>query len=417
MSTNSTDLARVFRAESGRVLAALLVQCRDIDLAEDALQDACLQASEQWTDAYTPDNKGAWLLTVARRRLIDRLRKSSFRNKESTIAKIISHAPNLDEDEFLNSEQCQAIPDERLKLIFTCCHPALSDQARVALTLKTLCGLSVPEIARAYLVSEIAMNQRITRAKRKIRDAGIAYEVPGESTLPSRLPSVLSVIYLIYNESYTAYEGQSLSREELSNEAVRLVRILFKLLPRPDVAGLLSLILFHQARFRARSSTLESYIPLEKQNRNLWDKVKMKEASKILITAMAKGQADTYQLQAAISALHSEANSWPETDWIQIQLLYQILFKLSPTPVVALNQAIAVANSGDLNTALRTLKELENSLKGYQPYYAARADIEAKCGNNEYAKYYYNKAIGLTQNNSERDYLVKQRSELIKCDG
>jgi len=407
LSGVSTDLARVFRAESGRVLAALITYSKDISLAEDSLQDACLQAIEQWPEGGVPENKGAWLLTVAKRRLIDRVRRQSHQHSEHVLALVSDSLTGAPSD-----EEQQAIPDERLKLIFTCCHPALSEQARVALTLKTLCGLTAREIARAFLTSEATMNQRLTRAKRKIRDSGIAYDIPEGDALADRVSSVLAVIYLIYNESYCAYEGQMLTREELAHEAVRLARVLLELLPRPDVTGLLALMLFHDARRGARSSDSQSFIPLEKQDRNLWNQEAIAEAQQLLNKAMSSGKPDAYQIQAAISALHAQAPDWYDTDWAQIKLLYRALYKLAPSPVVALNQAVALAHSGEHGKAFEYLLTMEPDLKTYQPFYAACADIAANLHHYETASRYYERAIQLSKNNSERDFLIARQLEL-----
>ena len=258
--------------------------------------------------------------------------------------------------EQLESEAAQPIPDERLKLIFTCCHPALNQQSQVALTLKTLCGLSAREIARAYLISEIAMNQRLVRAKQKIKKAGIPYRVPGKADLEERLDSVLATIYLIYNESYSAYEGQTLTREDLAEEAIRLAEILHKLLPTPEVAGLLALMLLHQARSPARCSTERAFIPLQEQDRGLWNQQKISAGRHVLLQALDQGKPGKYQLQASISALHSEAASWQETDWKQIFLLYLTLYEAEPTPVIMLNGIVALANSGRADEALHRLE-------------------------------------------------------------
>ncbi|MEM7360001.1 MAG: sigma-70 family RNA polymerase sigma factor [Pseudomonadota bacterium] len=407
MPTNA-DLARVFRAESGRILSVLLAQYRDMDLAEEALQDACLQASEQWPSKGVPQNSAGWLLTVARRRLIDRLRKSTHANKEEVIQAI---SDSLTATEQI-AEEAQEIPDERLKLIFVCCHPALAENARVALTLKTLCGLTVPEISRAYLLSESALHQRLSRAKRKIKKSGIAYEVPQDQQLAERVSSVLEVIYLIFNESYTAFEGQSLTRVELAEEALRLARVLYRLLPRPDVAGLLALMLLHHARHEARSSDTRAFIPLAEQDRRLWDQEAISMGRQLLLTAMAKGQAEKYQIQAAISALHAEADCWENTDWAQIQLLYYELYKQEPSPIVELNRIVAMANSGREQQALQSMQGLAEELEEYQPYHAALADLAAKLGDNSLAHTHFANAIAMTKNNAERDYLVQQLAAL-----
>jgi len=397
---------RLFRAKSGQILAALIAQCRDIQLAEDALQEAFLTAHTQWND--TIQHPEAWILAVARRRMIDRLRQSSRQSDQQTLSTVLSS---------LNPEQSKPetnheIPDERLKLIFTCCHPALNQQSQVALTLKTLCGLSSREIARAYLISETAMNQRLVRAKKKIRSAGIAYKVPTGNALTQRLDSVLTTLYLIYNESYSAFEGQTLTRDDLAEEAIRLARVLAKLLNEPEADGLLALMLLHQSRSPARSSDKHKFIALEHQNRTLWDHNKASEGRTILMTALGKGQPGKYQLQAAISALHSEAQSWQETDWKQIIILYLRLYDTAPSPIVKLNGLVALSNSGREQEALEQLRALEQPLKNYQSYYAAKADIEARLALLDNAKESYAHAIELSKNDAEREFLISQRNKL-----
>jgi len=406
MADDTHFLTHIAHKESGKLLSVLLNHSNDIQLAEDALQDAFIEAMETWPQKGQPRNPQGWLLTVARRRLIDKFRRDSLHNNEHTIQQIMDCLHHTDEI----AEADQAIPDERLKLIFTCCHPALSQDAQVALTLRTLCGLSAREIARAYLVSEVTINQRLTRAKQKIKKAGIAYDIPDTDQLNERLPSVLSVIYLIYNESYTAFEGQTLTRQDLANEAIRLVRILYRLLPRPDVAGLLCLILLHNARRAARHNQTQDFIPLEKQNRQLWNQEEITEARTLLLSMMAEGKPDAYQVQAAISALHTEAKNWASTDWLQIILLYDELYKLKPSPVVKLNQTVAIAHSGKQEEALDGLAQLEKALKDYQPFYAARADIANQLAKTELAISSYDKAIELSKNTIERDYLIAQKA-------
>ena len=408
MSEISSDLARIFRAESGIVLASLLVNTRDFDLAEDALQDALLQASEQWSVKGVPDNKGAWLLTTARRRMIDRIRKESHRSNDQTIQNILDTLPDN------KTQDSQPIQDERLKLIFTCCHPALSQDARIALTLKTLCGLNSKEIARAFLTSEITMNQRLTRTKKKIRDAGISYKVPENEMLDERLHSVLSVLYLIFNESYSAYESQTLTRKDLAEEAIHLARVLYQLLPKPEVGGLLSLLLLHYSRFEARSNSTSSFIPLEEQDRSLWRQDLIKEGTSILLCNMAQGKPGPYQIQASISALHAEAPSWEKTDWPQIIELYHILYRHAPSPIIHLNRIIAISHLGSYDEAYREIKRLEKALSSYQPYYAAKADIAVKLNHVQDAIESYGKAIKMSRNGAERDFLIQQRSNLME---
>lgn len=399
------DLAQLFRAESGRILAILVSECKDIQLAEDALQDACIQATQQWPNA-APHNQTAWLLNAARRRMIDRQRTASRQRKLNAL-----HL-NCTAQSEANLESEQEIPDERLKLIFTCCHPSLNQNAQVALTLKTLCGLSTLEIARAYLCSETAIQQRLVRAKKKIRSAGIAYQVPEGKDLSARLDSVLTTIYLIFNESYSAYSGQSLTREDLGNEAIRLAEVLFTLLPEPEVGGLLALMLLHQSRNNSRSSEHGEFVPLEYQDRSTWDQVKISRGRRLLLGCLGQNRAGKFQIQAAISALHSEADCWKNTDWQQIKLLYAELFKLLPSPVVRLNSLVTVANQGNVLEAMKSLKQVESELKDYQPFYAAKADLHAKLGQIEDARACYHQAISMSNNQVELAFLMSKLKSL-----
>jgi RNA polymerase sigma-70 factor (ECF subfamily) len=387
----------------------LISQCGgDIQMAEDALQDACIQAAALWqnnNEDEQPKNPGAWLFTIARRRLIDQLRQSQRHTNDATLNRTLQELTKSEDED---AEDQQQIPDERLKLIFTCCHPALTEDARLALTLKTLCGLSVREIARAFLVSETAMNQRLVRAKRKIKAAGIKYKVPDEDELSQRLDSVLTVIYLIFNESYSAYEGLTLTRDDLGQEAIRLAQVLHQLLPSPEVAGLQALMLLHQSRNTARSSSKFSFIPLEQQDRRLWDQSKISVGRKLLLLALAKGQPGKYQIQASISALHAEAGDWLETDWQQILLLYLTLLKIEPSAIIELNMLVALAQSGKPKKALVQLDSLQDRLHNYQPFFAARANIQESLGLIEKAKGDYRRAIMLSKNTPERDYLQRR---------
>ena len=405
------NLARIFRARYGQLIATLVAKCGDIQLAEDALQHAFLQASEKWAGDEAPNKPEAWLFTVAKRHLIDKLRQSSRQSAEHTLI-AISESMQLDQ---AVSEGAQAIPDERLKLIFTCCHPALKPQAQVALTLKTLCGISAREIARAYLVSETTMNQRLVRAKQKIRKAGIAYEVPQGEALNDRLASVLAVIYLIYNESYSAFEGQTLTRKDLAEEAIRLARVLHRMLPATEVSGLLALMLLHQSRQPARSNDTQSFVTLEQQNRALWDQHKISEGRTVLLSALAQGKPGKYQLQAAISALHSEADSWLKTDWQQITLLYRALYKAEPSPIVKLNGLVAMAQSGREQEALEQIKALSDQLAEYQPFYAAKAELENRLSLTAEAKLSYRQAIKRTKNQAEKKFLEERLANITEC--
>lgn len=394
-------MAALFRAKSGRILAILVSQCGDLQLAEDALQDALEQASEKWRANSTPNNPEAWLLTVAKRRLIDVFRATK-RQRDAHLLEDLANSLTANQTE---PESEQEVPDERLKLIFTCCHPALNQPAQVALTLKTLCGLSVREIARAFLVSETTMNQRLVRAKQKISKAGIAYRVPNQEELPARLDSVLAVVYLIYNESYAAFEGQTLTREELANEAIRLAEVLQKLLPSAEISGLLALMLMHQARSPARATATQDYIPLAEQDRSRWDQNKISPARTTLVAALSQGKPGKYQIQAAISALHCAAPSWEETDWQQIFLLYLTLYEIEPSPIVKLNASMASAHLQGESQAYVELQTLAIELQDYQPYFAARAELESKLGLAEQASASYERAIKLSKNIAERQFL------------
>jgi len=389
------------------VLAALIAQLRDFDLAEEAFQDAMAEAARVWPRNGVPKNGGAWLLTVARRRAIDRLRRASVRNSDMAKAVILQ---SIETDDVPEADY--VIPDERLRLIFTCCHPALPSESQVALTLRTLCGLSVREIARAFLTTEPAMQQRLTRAKMKIRGAGIAYAVPEAADIATRLEPVLAVIYLIYNESYSASEGAALVRVDLAAEALRLAQILHHLLPHPEVAGLLALMTLHNARRPARLDEGGALVMLQDQDRNLWDAAAIAAGKKLLLHTLAQARPGPYQVQAAISALHSGAHSWGETDWAQISGLYTALYAMMPSPVVALNRAVAMARDGDTATGLQDIMALETVLPKYQPYFAARADLRRQTGDVVGAKADYEKAIALGSNVLEQGYLEKQLLKL-----
>ncbi len=395
-----TALARVYRKNSGRVLAILIKHLRDFDLAEEAFQDAMIEAARVWPVQGIPENGAGWLLTVARRRAIDRLRKSSRARSDTTRDTILL----LAEDNTL-PEQNHIIPDERLRLIFTCCHPALSQQAQVALTLRSMCGLPATEIARAFLTSEPTMQQRLTRAKAKIRLAGIPYQVPEQADILMRLQPVLSVIYLIYNAGYAP------NNAALTDEAMRLGSILHRLLPHPEVAGLLALMTLHHSRNPARFAA-GKMISLEHQNRSLWDQLAIKRGKNLLVHALKKGQAGPYQLQAAISAVHSDAKDWQATDWPQIIGLYNALNDLTPSPIIRLNRAVARANAGDLAIALNDLETLKSELANYQPFYAARAELRSQNGQIAKAKQDYQTAIRFSQNTAEQQFLKNKLAEL-----
>ncbi|HRQ40694.1 MAG TPA: RNA polymerase sigma factor [Chloroflexota bacterium] len=412
MAETHTVIEQTFRQESGRVLAALISSLRDFELAEDVLHDALVVALERWPTDGIPHNPGAWITTTARRKAIDRLRRAqNFAAKQQLLIELTSP----DETEM------DEIPDERLKLIFTCCHPALSPEAQVALTLRTLCGLDTAAIASAFLVPVPTMAQRLVRAQRKIKQAGIPYRVPPVELLAERLEAVLTVIYLIFNEGYIASSGDSLVRQELCQEAIRLARILNELLAddpaldeNAEAWGLLALMLLHDGRRAARLSPSGELILLEEQDRTLWDRAQINEGIAILEHALARGQAGPYQIQAAIAALHGEATTPAATDWAQIAALYGQLYRFQPTAVVALNQAVAVAMAEGPMKGLTLLDRLgENEvLQNYHLYHAARADLLRRAGWYAAAAEAYAVALALTQNNVERTFLQRRLAEV-----
>lgn len=413
MSDLEQALTRALRKSSGRILASLIKSFGDFDKAEDALQDAATEALRTWSIKGVPDNPAAWLHTTAKRRAIDKLRKDTRHHAKETQQILM----DLDANKNEMAETDYEIPDERLRLIFTCCHPALSPEAQLALTLKTLGGLTVREIARAFLTSETAMLQRITRAKKKIRDAGIAYEVPGSEHLSERRKTVQKTIYLIFNESYSAFEGQTLTRSDLANEAIRLAALLFRLDPCPETGGLLCLMQLTHARTAARTDELGQMVSLEGQDRSLWDHDTIEMAHQLLLAQFKLGQLGPYQLQAAISALHCKADSWQSTDWQQITALYQALSAFDASPVVLLNSAMAQANMGDVANALKKLGALESSLETYQPFYAARAEMHVMNGASKTAILDLDRAIELSSNLIERAFLERKREKIANCNG
>src|SRR5581483_3939144 len=352
--TAAAQIETTFREEHGRILAALISQLGDFALAEDALQDALINALERWAIDGVPRNPGAWLLTVARRRAIDRLRRAAIlENKE---AMLLDSLAAQDEPEMDDS-----IPDDRLKLMFTCCHPSLALEAQVALTLHTLGGLSTQEVARAFLVPVPTMAQRLARARAKIRNAGIPYRVPPAELLPERLDALLAVIYLIFNEGYVATSGDTLTRQELCGEAIRLCRILVELLPQSaEARGLLALMLLHDSRRETRLNAAGEIVLLDEQDRTRWDQAKIQEGIAVLDEALALGDPGPYQVQAAISALHAQARTAEETDWFQIAELYRTLAKMKPSAVVEVNRAVAVAMAWGAQAGLELLRRLDD---------------------------------------------------------
>jgi RNA polymerase sigma-70 factor (ECF subfamily) len=407
MNEVSETLTRVFRQNSSRVLAVLIDTLHDFQLAEDVLQDALTIALERWAREGIPRNPEGWLFTVARRKAIDRLRR------EANYTQKLAHWLSLNEPENpMEDETDEAtIPDERLKLIFTCCHPALNLESQVALTLRTLGGLSTPEIASAFLATPATMAQRLTRAKRRIKAARIPYRVPPDHLLPERLTAVLAVVYLIFNEGYVASSGDALIRRELCGEAIRLGRVLAELMPdEPEVWGLLALMLLHDSRRGARVDSDGAVIVLEEQDRTRWDHDEIAEGVQLLDQALRYKKPGPYQIQAAISALHAQANRAAETDWKQIAALYRRLLELNPSPVVELNYAVAVAMADELAAGLQLMNQLEaqGALQQYHYLSAARAEILRRMGKLEAAQQEYRKALSLVENKAERLFLERR---------
>lgn len=397
----------VFRQESGRILASLIRISGSFDRAEEAIQEAFASAVASWADKGAPDNPGAWILATAHRKLIDAIRREhTRRQKEDSLRYEIETAGSLSDPEM--NEAVMQFPDDRLRLMFTCCHPALNEEAQVALTLRTLGGLSTPEIAKAFLMKESTLAQRIVRAKRKIQEARIPYEVPSADRLQERLASVQAVIYLIFNEGYAASSGPQLVRADLCAEAIRLGRLLCELLPQEsENVGLLALMLLQHSRreTRMRDGTL---VTLEDQDRSRWDHAAIEEGLQLVEKALRLGRVGPYQIQAAIAALHSEARTPQATDWRQIAALYEKLLEFTPSPVVALNHAVAVAMSTGLEDGLQRINLLEGMLDDYYLFHAARADLLRRLDRRAEAVLAYRRAIGLATNPVELDFLRRR---------
>jgi RNA polymerase sigma-70 factor (ECF subfamily) len=400
----------VYRSESRQVLATLIRLLGDFDAAEEALHDAFTVAVEQWARDGVPANPRAWLVSTGRFKAIDGMRRRARYDASLTELAKQLEASTSDAEQWDD----ESVEDDRLRLIFTCCHPALSPEAQVAMTLREVCGLTTEEIARAFLTAPPTVAQRIVRAKRKIRDARIPYEVPSEKELPVRLDAVLRVVYLVFNEGYSASSGGSLTRHDLSGEAIRLGQLLIELLPEPEAVGLLALMLLHDSRRAARTSPTGDLILLEDQDRSLWNRDQITEGVSLVERALSSRRVGPYAIQAAIAAVHAQAPSPAATDWTQIVGLYDVLFQTDPSPVVELNRAVAVAMRDGPLTGLALIDAIlaRGDLGNYHLAHAARADLCRRLGRAVEARASYERALGLTQQEPERRFLTRRLAAL-----
>jgi RNA polymerase sigma-70 factor, ECF subfamily len=401
----------VFRREHGRIIASLIRLCGSFDRAEEAMQEAFAAALAHWAARGMPANPGAWIMAAAYRKLIDARRRERIRREKQTVLEQeLMPPPGVEPSEC--DDALSALPDDRLRLIFTCCHPALNREAQIALTLRTLGGLSTGEIARAFLVSEPTLAQRLVRAKHKIQDAGIPYQVPAEDKLSERRAAVQAVIYLIFNEGYLATAGDALIRWELCAEAIRLARMLCDVdAPEPENFGLLALMLLHDSRRHARIDGAGMLVTLEEQDRSLWNREQIREGLALVEAALRRGGGGPYQLQAAIAAVHAEAATAAATDWRQIAALYGELARIEPNPVVLLNRAVAIGMSEGLRRGLALIEAL-SGLDNYHLFHAARADLLRRLGSRPAAAGAYRRALTLTDNTIERAYLERRLAML-----
>jgi RNA polymerase sigma-70 factor, ECF subfamily len=415
MTENAAEQVResvdsVYRSESGRILASLIRLLGDFDLAEDALHDAFRAALEQWPKEGVPANPRAWLVSTGRFKAIDAIRR---RERSDTVQASLGERFDTRTIGALGSDD-ESIEDDRLRLIFTCCHPALAPEARVALTLREVCGLTTEEIAKAFLTAPSTLAQRIVRAKAKIRDARIPYQVPSPEELPDRLDTVLPVVYLVFNEGYSASSGTSLTRPDLSGEAIRLGRLLVELLPEAEAMGLLALMLLQESRRVARASPAGDLILLEDQDRSLWNRDQILEGRALVERALSSRDFGPYSLQAAIAAVHSEASCAAATDWVQIVALYEVLVRVAPSPVVELNRAVAVAMRDGPEAGLALIDAIlaRGELTDYHLAHAARAELYRRSGRMAAARSSYRQALALAQQEPERRFLERRLAEL-----